>query len=213
MRKQELVYGLRQHLCAEFARSAAEVSRFCAAAVEAFVRSCFLFRDWTWHGVCSRQGMNQQVDPSTQQRRGNLRGALVTEHAELHRLFQDVLEAFRADARVEAGRLWNQFDRRLQAHMAMEEQHLLPVFEQVDAPEAAALRREHDKLRNRLLQLGIGVDLHLTNQKQIEGFVEEFEAHARREDKLLYRFAEQTLSNESARQVALGADARGAAGT
>lgn len=145
--------------------------------------------------------MNQHAAIPTQDRRTHLRAALTAEHAALDRLFHEVLQAFRADARVEAGRLWNLFDRRLQAHMTMEERHLLPVFEQVDAPEAAALRREHDKLRSRLLQLGIGVDLHLTRDKQVEEFIEELEAHARREDALLYRFAEENLSEVSARHV------------
>jgi len=126
---------------------------------------------------------------------------LSAEHAALNRLFHDVLEAFQADARADAVRLWNLFDRRLQAHMAIEERHLLPVLEQVDAPEAAALRREHDKLRSRLLQLGIGVDLHITRDKQVGEFIEELEAHARREDALLYRFAEEGLSESLAHQV------------
>lgn len=86
--------------------------------------------------------MEQQIDRPTQDRRLNLRAALTAEHTALHQLFHNVLEAFQADARVEAGRLWNLFDRRLQAHMAMEERHLLPVLEQVNAAEAAALRRD-----------------------------------------------------------------------
>ena len=130
-----------------------------------------------------------------------LHDALTDEHASLHRLFEELLAAFQADARVEAGRIWNVFDSRLRAHLAMEEQYLLPAFAAVDAPEAEALRREHDKIRNQLLQLGIGVDLHMTRDQQVEEFIAQLDAHAKREDALMYRFAEQGLKDEEARKM------------
>jgi hypothetical protein len=118
---------------------------------------------------------------------------LSAEHAHLERLFDEMLSAFQADARIEARTLWNQFDSELRAHMALEESRILPRLQQVNAPEAAALRREHDSLREKLLQLGIGVDLHLTRDAHVEAFLAELRAHARREDALMYRFCAEQL--------------------
>ena len=114
---------------------------------------------------------------------------LSAEHLHLDRLFEEMLSAFQADARVEARMLWSQFDSELRAHMALEETRILPRLEQVNAPEAAALRREHDRLREKLLQLGIGVDLHITRDTHVEDFLRELRAHALREDALMYRFS------------------------
>lgn len=119
---------------------------------------------------------------------GQLLGA---EHARLEQLFEEMLSAFQADARVEAQTLWSQFDSELRAHMALEESRILPRLQQVNAPEAAALRREHDSLREKLLQLGIGVDLHITRDAHVEAFLAELRAHAKREDALMYRFSSE----------------------
>lgn len=116
---------------------------------------------------------------------------LSAEHTHLDRLFDEMLAAFQADARVEARTLWNQFDSELRAHMALEETRILPRLQLVNAPEAAALRREHDRLREKLLQLGIGVDLHFTRDTHVEEFLRELRAHAKREDALMYRFCSE----------------------
>jgi hemerythrin superfamily protein len=113
---------------------------------------------------------------------------LSSEHARLEQLFEEMLSAFQADARVEARTLWNQFDSQLRAHMALEETRILPRLAEANAPEAAALRREHDILREKLLQLGIGVDLHVTRDAHVEDFLRVLRAHAKREDGLMYRF-------------------------
>ena len=128
--------------------------------------------------------------PST----SDLGARLSAEHAHLDRLFDEMLSSFQADARVEAMALWNQFDTELRAHMALEESQILPRLAEVNAPEAAALQREHDLLREKLLQLGIGVDLHVVRDTHVEQFLRELQNHAKREDRLMYRFCSQRAS-------------------
>jgi hypothetical protein len=145
----------------------------------------------------------EQHRASTTATNGDLRELLGREHAHLDRLFRDLLYAFEADARMEVGRLWNQFDAELRTHMTLEEEHLLPQFLEFNAPEAAALLREHDQLRDKLLKLGVGVDLHLTRFTQVDEFVAQLRAHAKREDALMYRWAQELTKDSGLRRTLL----------
>jgi hypothetical protein len=122
-----------------------------------------------------------------------LRGQLIRDHERLEKLFEDLRAAFEADAREDAARLWTDLDRGLNAHMEFEERHVLPAFRGVDASEAAHLLREHDLIRRRLTVLGVGVDLHVLRAEIVADFIALLRAHARREDALLYRWAEREL--------------------
>lgn len=118
---------------------------------------------------------------------------LSIEHVKLDRLFEQMLEAFRADARDEAAKLWTEFDALLGAHLAREEQVLLPRLAETHPADAAALKKEHDELRQKLLVLGVGVDLHLTKADAVADFIAALRAHAAREEVFLYPWAlEQT---------------------
>lgn len=123
----------------------------------------------------------------------NLRELLTRDHERLDRLFEELTAAFNAGARQDAERLWNEFDTGLLAHMAEEEHWLLPAMAACDAPEAAGLLREHEQIRQKLLDLGIGVELHSTRAETVCDFVEVLRGHARREDALAYRWAQREL--------------------
>jgi len=77
--------------------------------------------------------------------------------------------------------------------MAFEERHVLPAFRAVDQREADDLQREHDFIRRRLTELGVGLDLHLLRAEVVADFLALLRGHARREDALLYRWAEREL--------------------
>jgi hemerythrin-like domain-containing protein len=126
-------------------------------------------------------------------RGAGLRGQLIRDHERLEQLFQDLRAAFDADAREDAARLWGELDRGLSAHMEFEERHVLPAFRSVGSSEVDALLREHDLIRRRLTELGIGVDLHTLRAEIVADFVALLRAHAHREDGLLYRWAEREL--------------------
>ncbi len=118
----------------------------------------------------------------------SLRDLLTTDHARLERLFDELVAAFRSGAAEDAARLFTRFDEGLQAHLAFEEQRILPLFAETAPEEAAALRCEHDAIRARLTALCVGVDLHLARADAVEAFVKALRAHARREDTLMYRW-------------------------
>jgi hemerythrin-like domain-containing protein len=111
-------------------------------------------------------------------------------------MFAELLAAFRAGDREEVSALWTAFEAGLEAHMALEEECILPEFAKVDSQEARALSQEHEEIRRCLNELGLGVDLHSTNAQAAERFIRTLEAHAKREDALMYRWARSGLQTE-----------------
>jgi hypothetical protein len=128
------------------------------------------------------------------QAKANLQDTLTTEHERLDALFERLLAAFHADARGELCRLWAEFDSRLRAHLALEEEHILPEFEKIDAVEASALAHEHVRIRELLTELDIAIDLHLCRERTIVDLIAMLREHAKREDSLMYRWAAANLS-------------------
>ena len=123
--------------------------------------------------------------------RASLRGMLIQDHQRLERLFVDLLAAFNADAREDTSRLWGEFDSGLNTHMAFEERLLLPAFSADHPSEAQALLAEHEQIRRTLSELGVGLDLHLARTEVVSDFIARLRSHARREDELMYRWAER----------------------
>jgi hypothetical protein len=129
---------------------------------------------------------------STAQRRNrawSLRGAMMADHADIATLFDDTLAAFRSGNRDEATAMFADFERRLEAHLAVEDDVLLPTLRRDHPDEAEALAADHARIRGRLAELAVGVDLHLTRADWIAELIDLLKAHAAREDALLYRWA------------------------
>lgn len=113
-------------------------------------------------------------------------------HRHLDEVLGRLLGALAANA-PDARALWDELDRDLSSHMAAEERFVLPSFMRVDPEEAVALLDEHGRIREMLLELGVAVDLHALRVEQARRFIEMLLAHADREDRLLYRWADERL--------------------
>lgn len=133
-----------------------------------------------------------------------LREMLSRDHSRLDALFGELLEALRAEAWLDADRCFGVLDDELSAHLIAEEAHVLPAFAQVDAPEARALREEHDEIRRRLREIGVGMELHAVPEAVATGFIESMRAHARREDALMYRWIDAHLAAVAAGELRRG---------
>lgn len=129
-----------------------------------------------------------------------VREHLLADHRRIEQTFERLLDAFRADDRPALGPLWGRFESHLQRHMAFEERDLIPALMRVDRAAAQGLLNEHQHIRRRLAELGAAVDLHLVRFDAAREFVEELRAHARHEDELLYRWADEHLE-ETERRV------------
>lgn len=136
-----------------------------------------------------------QQAPSFTRPISNLREAMLADHAAISTTFDDVMAAFRSGNCDEAAAMFGEFERRLERHLAFEDEALLPALRRDHPEEAAALDDDHRRIRVRLIELAIGVDLHLTRATWVAEFVEMLRAHAQREDALLYRWASEPSSH------------------
>jgi hemerythrin-like domain-containing protein len=139
--------------------------------------------------------------PRDPARRPGLRILLVRDHERLERLFVKLLDAFREGDPADLRAMWSRFETGLSAHLAAEERYLMPLFARVEPGEAAALLAEHGGFRRKLNDLGVGVDLHAVKLDVAQEFVEALRAHAHREDRLLYRWAERELEQSGQEAV------------
>jgi hemerythrin-like domain-containing protein len=123
-----------------------------------------------------------------------IRDRFLDDHGQLEALFGRLLDAFGANDREGVARLWAEFDERLSKHLAAEEQFLIPQLAPSRPREARAVLEEHRHIRSRLVELGFGVDLHIVKYETARGFIDELRAHARHEDDVLYRWADEHLA-------------------
>lgn len=120
----------------------------------------------------------------------------------LHRHHEDLLGRL-VDAvacrSADARRIWDELEDSLRSHMEAEERYVLPSFARTDRDEALALVRDHNRIREQLLEIGIAIDLHEAGPAT--RFVQLLRDHAAREDKLLYRWADRELDPKLAERV------------
>jgi hemerythrin superfamily protein len=136
------------------------------------------------------RSMTEHAHPTSSD---DLRTLLGHEHERMNTLFTDVVDAFDSGSPQAAAEQFSALEAQLEAHMRMEEEHVLPGLARVDAREARELREEHDAIRATLADLAVRVDLHTARTQAIAELVRTLHAHARREDGLAYRWAEQHL--------------------
>ena len=119
---------------------------------------------------------------------------MLRSHEQLRAEVTRLLSAMEANARTDVVTLWNELEHKLLDHMEAEERFVLPAFAHVDRGEAVALLREHGLIRENLLELGIAVDLHCIRYERSEELFNLLLGHAAREERLLYRWADDRLS-------------------
>jgi hemerythrin superfamily protein len=127
----------------------------------------------------------------------SIRDRLTADHLRLDALFDDVLKRLALDDRDETRAAWGDFEKGLLAHLEVEEKFILPRFERDHELEASVIRREHEDFRKKLTELGVMVDLHAIRMNIASDFIRALRDHARREDSLMYRWAQENLARET----------------
>jgi hemerythrin-like domain-containing protein len=117
----------------------------------------------------------------------------LSDHRRLEVVFEQVLAAVAADDQESLGLAWNDFETGLLAHLDAEEKYMVPAILESSPRDAQAIVSEHRQVRSRLADLGAAVDLHTLRLETARGFIAELRAHAKREDALLYRRADESL--------------------
>jgi len=122
----------------------------------------------------------------------SLREYMARSHAYLRNLFARLLTAMEHDA-PDVRALWAELDAGLMTHMEAEERYVIPAFAREDLVAARSLLVDHAAFRDQLLELGVAVDLHCFRYPRARELTDLLDAHATREDELLYRWAERAL--------------------
>lgn len=136
--------------------------------------------------------MHDQPAPESQ----HVRHQLLADHRSLESVFEQLLAAFAADDRERIQALWTTFESTLSRHLAAEEKFLVPVLARTNPRQARAILAEHRQIRARMLELGTALDLHLVRLETARAFIDELRAHARHEDEVLYRLADDDLDEQ-----------------
>jgi len=118
---------------------------------------------------------------------------LLGDHRRLEIIFEQVLAAVTAGDYQGLGLAWTDFEAGLMNHLDVEERHLVPALLKSSPRDAQAIVTEHQHIRTRLADLGAAVDLHTLRLETARGFIDELRAHAKREDAMLYRWADESL--------------------
>jgi hemerythrin-like domain-containing protein len=130
---------------------------------------------------------------------GPLHSRLAMDHEELDTLLEQLIAAYETNDRDIAASAYKELEERLPAHLAAEESLLFPEFARVEPEETNLLRSDHQQIRDRVFELGIGVDLHQTRIGAIRELAQMLRAHAARENELLYRWADRVFSDPTRR--------------
>ena len=117
------------------------------------------------------------------------RVSLAKEHEVVLALSNDLL------ARAESGEwrlcdaVWDDFTRRLEAHMELEEKQLFPKLV-AERPECQKdmekLVLEHQEIRATMNRLGLAIQLHELRERHVRDLVTKLEHHAKAENQEFY---------------------------
>lgn len=122
-------------------------------------------------------------------------------HRHLDEAGKRLLEAVTADDRIATLTLWREIEKQLLAHLEAEERYMLPAFARADQNEAVSLVRQHGEIREKLLELGVAVELHRLRIPMLTDFVELLRDHAEREERLMYVWAKALLDDQISEPV------------
>jgi len=125
----------------------------------------------------------------------SIRTILSGDHQSLDASFDAIVRESACDEPLELRDAWQTFERQLVAHFDAEEAHVLPVFGRSKPKEAQEILDEHARLRGRLVELAIDLDLHCLKPDVVSTFVDELRSHVAREELLLYPWAARQLGN------------------
>src|SRR5690606_32108811 len=93
------------------------------------------------------------------------------EHERLDALYAQLRGAFAHGVGPETSRLWSELTAALEAHMAQEDRQLIPSVSEDDPEQARQLLQEHDEVRQRMREIGVGVDLDDPSAEAIAQYI------------------------------------------
>ena len=123
-----------------------------------------------------------------------VRQRLDQDHRELRQLLLRLAEDAHDPSGSALRTTYSELERRLLAHLEAEEQYLLPLVEGSHPAQADCTRSEHAQIRRLVSELGLAIELHSAREPMISELIRTLDEHAEREDRTLYRFADEKAS-------------------
>ncbi len=122
-------------------------------------------------------------------------------HREIEAACRELAARAYADDPLELVRQYRGFEHEMLEHLEVEEQLLLPQYEEVAPDDTRAIREEHSELRRLLYMIAVEVELHVVRAATVDRLIARLRAHTARENAGLYPWADANLSLEMKRHL------------
>jgi hemerythrin superfamily protein len=126
---------------------------------------------------------------------------LTTDHQRLEQLFRELENAVEGADQPTIQHDWTDFERGVLAHFEAEERLIFPLLETEHAPEVERARKDHERVRALLADLGVRTDLHLLRKDVADELIARLREHAAWEDRTLYPWAQSRANEETRRSL------------
>jgi hemerythrin superfamily protein len=131
------------------------------------------------------------IGPERGERSMNVRESLGSDHDAINFRLSDLANAVEGADFPTILRVFREVDRGLRAHIDGEERYLFEHFEDDHPDVLRELREDHDRFRRALDELMVQTELHTLRKERIDELVAELRAHAAKENRTLYEWAEE----------------------
>jgi len=131
----------------------------------------------------------------------NLRESLVAEHVLLEQALHELACAAEGADRAVLVQAFTDLERGLLNHLELEERELFPLVEPFHRDGIEASRRDHDRIRRLLADLGVRADLHTLDKATVDELVETLRRHSEHEDRTLYHWVETNAPEGTRREL------------
>ena len=138
----------------------------------------------------TREEAHTPMFPATKTRLCDL---LPRDHARLDAMLASILELVHVDLRPQLDEHWTVYEDGVLAHLDAEEMFMLPELARHDAPRANEIRTEHATIRALLAEIGVGIELHVVREDQMQELATFLRRHAEAEERDFYKWADKEL--------------------
>ena len=126
----------------------------------------------------------------------NVRESLGSDHKAIERKLTDLANAVAGADFPTIMAVFRGVERGLRAHTDGEERYLFPHFKEQHPDAIRELGEEHQRFRRLLDELMVQTELHTLRKESIDDLVAQLRAHAAKEDRTLYAWADDSPPKE-----------------